>query len=380
MRILHLSDDGLPDWRVEKSAITAKKAGHELFFAGRLTNNTKSIVFSEVHQVNWTARGMVGIPYYYHCVKKQIEKLVKQIRPDIVHAHNIGSAKISHDLGFPAVFDDHEYFAMLSRVNAENLKIQNFQNSQSGFVKFKQNLKLSFISRQSISNWTRWEQELVRSVPTITVSEQIAQELQKFAEERTNKIIVVPNFPLQEEQASFKEPQQHAQPNSVYAGGDSKQKKVTNRDISGLTNLFTDNDVGNLTIIGWEIPESGEKFEATGFLPRDKMFSKMIQHSIGLIPWKKHWSHPFLNPNKAYEYAHAGLFVMLTSDMKSVITILGDNCLPFEDYDDLASKLLYFKSHTDELYEKRLQTFNFARTNLFWEKNEKKILDAYKLS
>jgi glycosyltransferase involved in cell wall biosynthesis len=141
-----------------------------------------------------------------------------------------------------------------------------------------------------------------------------------------------------------------------------------------------DNDVGNLTIIGWEKPEAGEKFKATGFLPRDKMFSEMVQHSIGLIPWKKHWSHPFLNPNKAYEYAHAGLFVMLTSDMKSVITILGDNCLPFEDYDDLASKLLYFKSHTDELYEKRLQTFNFARTNLIWEKNEKKILDAYKLS
>ena len=305
---------------------------------------------------------------------------MRQIRPEIVHAHNIGSAKISLDLGLPVVFDDHEYFAMLSRVNAENLKIQNFQNSESGFVKFKKNLKLSFISRQSISNWTRWEQELVRSVPTITVSEQIAQELQKFAEERTKNIIVVPNFPLQEEQASFKEPQQHAEPTCVYAGGDSKHKKVTNRDISGLTNLFMENDVGNLTIIGWEIPETGKKFKATGFLSRDKMFSEMIQHSIGLIPWKKHWSHPFLNPNKAYEYAHAGLFVMLTSDMKSVITILGDNCLPFDDYDDLASKLLYFKSNTDELYEKRLQTFNFARKNLIWEKNEKKILDAYKLS
>ena len=184
MRILHLSDDGLPDWRVEKSAITAKKAGHELFFAGRLTNNTKSIVFSEVHQVKWTARGMVGIPYYYHCVKKQIEKLLKQIRPDIVHAHNIGSAKISHDLGLPAVFDDHEYFAMLSRVNAENLKIQDSQNSQSGFVKFKQNLKLSFISRQSISNWTRWEQELVRSVPTITVQNRLHKSYKSCWEER----------------------------------------------------------------------------------------------------------------------------------------------------------------------------------------------------
>ena len=152
MRILHLSDDGLPDWRVEKSAITAKKAGHELFFAGRLTNNTKSTVFSEVHQVKWTARGMVGIPYYYHCVKKQIQELVRQIRPEIVHAHNIGSAKISLDLGLPVVFDDHEYFAMLSRVNAENLKIQNFQNSESGFVKFKKNLKLSKNSQKKKYN------------------------------------------------------------------------------------------------------------------------------------------------------------------------------------------------------------------------------------
>jgi len=33
MRILHLSDDGLPDWRVEKSALTARKNGHQLFFA-----------------------------------------------------------------------------------------------------------------------------------------------------------------------------------------------------------------------------------------------------------------------------------------------------------------------------------------------------------
>ncbi|HJU80102.1 MAG TPA: glycosyltransferase [Nitrososphaeraceae archaeon] len=380
MKILHISDDGLPDWRVEKSALTAKKAGHELFFAGRLKNRAKYTIFSEVHRVNWTAGGMVGIPYYYHRVKKQIEKLVNQIRPDIVHAHNIGSAKISYDLGLPAVFDNHEYFAMLSRVNAENIKIQNIQNSGSGYVKFKQKMKLSFISRQSISNWTKWEKELVLSVPTITVSEQIAQELQKLTNEITKKIIVIPNFPLQEEQSSFNNPQQHGQLSSVYAGGDSKYKKVSNRDISGLTDLFMLNNIGNLTIIGWEEPEIAKKFKATGFLPRDEMFSEMIQHSVGLIPWKKHWSHPFLNPNKAYEYAHAGLFVMLTSDMKSVITILGDNCLTFEDYDDLASKLEYFKSNPDELFEKRLKIFNFARINLVWEKHEKKILDAYKLS
>ena len=378
MRILHLSDDGLPDWRVEKSALTGKKAGHEVYFGGRLDNNAKSTIFSEIHRINWTAGAMVGIPYYYHRVKRQIEKLVKQLGPDIIHSHNIGSAKISHDLGLPAVFDDHEYFGMLSRVNAENIKLQNTQNLKSGFDRIKQNMKVSFISQQSISNWTNWEKELVLSVPTITVSEQIANELRGVADGKTKEIIVVPNFPLETE-ISFKEPQDHGHLSSVYAGGDSKHKQVTNRDISGLTNLFADNDIGNLTIIGWEHAESSEKYKATGFLPRDKMFSEMIQNSIGLIPWKKHWSHPFLNPNKAYEYAHAGLFVMLTADLRSVVSTLEDNCLTFEDYKDLASKLEYFRSNTDELYERRLKIFNYARKNLFWEKHEQKIMDAYKL-
>jgi hypothetical protein len=377
MRILHLSDDGLPDWRVEKSALTAKKNGHDVFFAGRLNSITQSTVFSETYPIKWTAAAMIGIPYYYRRVKKQIEKLVKQVRPDIVHSHNIGSAKISHHLGLPMVFDDHEYFRMLSLVNAENIKFQNGVQSTSGLKRTVQSMKSSFISRQSISNWTKWEKELVSSVPTITVSEQIAQEL-TMDRDGGKDIFVVPNFPMETEATEFSEPKSHKNLSCVYAGGDSKQKQVTNRDIFGLTNLFVDNDIGNLTIIGWEA-ESSEKFKATGFLARDKMFSEMTQNSTGLIPWKKHWSHPFLNPNKAYEYAHAGLFVMLTSDLTSVINTLGDNCLTFEDYDDLASKLEYFKTNMDDLYEKRHKIFNYARTNLVWEKHDKKILDAYKL-
>ena len=377
MRILHLSDDGLPDWRVEKSAQSAKKKGYEVFFAGRLNSIAQSTVFSETYPIQWTAAAMIGIPYYYHRVKKQIEKLVKEVRPDIVHSHNIGSAKISHHLGLPMVFDDHEYFRMLSLVNAENIKFQNGVQLTSGLKRTIQSMKLSFISRQSISNWTKWEKVLVSSVPTITVSEQIAQEL-AMDRDGGKEIFVVPNFPMEAEAGEFSEPKSHKYLSCVYAGGDSKHKQVTNRDISGLTNLFVDNDIGNLTIIGWEA-ESSEKFKATGFLERDKMFGEMSQNSTGLIPWKKHWSHPFLNPNKAYEYAHAGLFVMLTSDLTSVISTLGDNCLTFEDYDDLVSKLEYFKTNMDDLYEKRLKIFNFARTKLVWEKHDKKILDAYKL-
>jgi len=35
LRVLHLSDTGLPDWRVEKSAITGIKQGYSLLLAGQ---------------------------------------------------------------------------------------------------------------------------------------------------------------------------------------------------------------------------------------------------------------------------------------------------------------------------------------------------------
>jgi hypothetical protein len=109
------------------------------------------------------------------------------------------------------------------------------------------------------------------------------------------------------------------------------------------------------------------------------MYGEMSKHSIGLIPWKKHWSHVFTSPNKPYEYAHAGLFVMCTSCLKPILENLKENCVTFEDYNDLVSQLEYFKENLDDLYNKRLKIFEFARNNLIWENYEKSIFRAYQL-
>ena len=53
------------------------------------------------------------------------------------------------------------------------------------------------------------------------------------------------------------------------------------------------------------------------------------------IPFKKHWSHSYLSPNKAYEYAHAGLYVMCTSSLTSILETLKGNCSTFEGYETL---------------------------------------------
>jgi glycosyltransferase involved in cell wall biosynthesis len=385
LRILHLSHEGLPDWRVEKSAISASKVGHEVIFAGRKSPvSYDRKIFLKIYEVNWTAKARLGIPFYWRTVKKQIEKLIRDVKPDIVHAHNIFSAKMISEFGVPFVYDDHEYWSRSSRLLIEMAEKLTFRKKTKAdiakyiAVDLPIHLRRIFINRYAISLWTNWEKELVSSTPTITVSNRIAEELGVIGN-NTNRVFVVPNFPMKLEVQALEKPYFHNRLSSVYAGGDGhNQEKYPNRNMDGLTDTFTNYDIGHLTIIGWE-GESAEKVRYTGFISRQAMYSEMSKHSIGLIPWKKHWSHLFTSPNKPYEYAHAGLFVMCTSCLKPVSETLKENCFTFENYNDLASQLEYFKENLDELYNKRLKIFEFARNNLIWENYEKNIFSAYHL-
>ena len=89
MRILHLSDVSLPDWRVEKSAISALKFGREVIFAGGNSKNYQTKTFTKLYEITWTERARRGIPFYWHSVKKQVERVIREVRPDIVHAHDV---------------------------------------------------------------------------------------------------------------------------------------------------------------------------------------------------------------------------------------------------------------------------------------------------
>ncbi|MFY9794963.1 MAG: hypothetical protein WAK17_00990 [Candidatus Nitrosopolaris sp.] len=208
------------------------------------------------------------------------------------------------------------------------------------------------------------------------VSDNIAEELKGIGD--TNKVFVVPNYPMKFEVEELK-PRFHNNLSSVYAGSDGSLRKSPYRNIDGLIDIFTNRDIGELSIIGWDEKSSSPKIKYTGFLSRQDMFEEMSKHSIGLIPWKRHWAHYFVSPNKAYEYAHGGLFVMCTSSIKPVRETLKDRCATFEDYNDLSSQLEYFKENLDVLYNKRLRTFVFAHNNLIWEKYEKNIFHAYQL-
>ena len=384
MKILHLSHESLPDWRIEKSAITASNLGHEVFFAGRVSNAYPGDSFSKSYEINWTAKARLGIPFYWHSVRKQFDKVLKETKPDVIHAHNIFSAKMVSEFGVPFVYDDHEYWSKLSILLNEMLDRKvgmkdkpRTPDSHKSTLDYLTKIRRVLINTYAVRLWTRWEREIVSSNPTITVSEQIAAELRTNYDAKS--VFVVPNFPMHSEVKDFEKPRFHDNLSSVYAGGDGHNiDNYPNRDIDNLDNTFLQNDIGNLIIIGWNNNSSSDKIRYMGFLPRQAMFQEMFSHSIGLIPWKQHWSHVFVSPNKAYEYAHAGLLVACTYSFSVIKEILKEHCIVFDDYVEMASKLSYFKENLDEVYNKRLKIFDYARKNLIWENNESNIIEAYK--
>jgi hypothetical protein len=376
-----LSHESLPDWRIEKAAVTALNGGHEVFFGGRYPNNYTSKIFPKIYRIDWTAKARFAMPVYWGSVKKQVEGIIKEVKPDIVHAHNLFSAKMISEFGIPFVYDDHEYWSSHANLLKEmigNLFAIDRRRPFQSAINLAVKVRRTFIIKYAIYLWSKWESEIVSSHPTLTVSDQVAEQLRTRIN-NCKRIFVVPNFPLRTEVRGLKEPVAYTKLSCAYAGGDGLNKeKYPNRNIDGLPELFCKQDIGDLTIIGWDGPSS-EKVRYKGYLQRGEMYAEMSKHSIGLIPWKKHWSHVFVSPNKAYEYAHSGLFVMCTDSFKAVPETLNDNCATFEDYASLASQLNYFKRNPADLYDKRVKIFNFAQENLIWEKKEKDILRAYQL-
>ena len=101
MKVLHLSDYGLPHRRIEKSAITGLNHGYRVFFAGKSPSNdyNDSKIFEISFPLTWPTNNynkVLLLPYIvlgktsiWNSVKKQISKILEEIRPDIVHAHNL---------------------------------------------------------------------------------------------------------------------------------------------------------------------------------------------------------------------------------------------------------------------------------------------------
>jgi len=358
MRVLTLSHDPLPDMRVEKAAYTAKKNGHVIFFAGPQVHSFAFPlrVFEKTYSVPFQRKANLKIPPYWNRLKKSLTEVISDCKPDLIHAHNVVAGKLACELNISFIYDDHEYWSI-------SLKVQ-------------EKTKVYHILSRPYKQWliSRWENEILQKASAvITTAETVAKEFRKH----NSHVYMVPNFPSLIESKTIKIDRAETRHlSSVYVGKDCTQSQPY-RNVTGLTELFTQNEIGTLTIIGDNKLATKQPIISLGFLPHQEMMKELTKHHIGLLPWKKHWLHKYKDPNKPYEYAHAGLLTLSTSDMTNVSNNLKEFVKTFEDYKELLELLTYYTGNLEEMFKMKTKIRKYALKNLIWEKNEPRILEAY---
>lgn len=358
MKVLYISSEGLPDRRVERVAQTAKGEGHCTCFVGPFKEGViiPTFPFDRFYKMPFNKLANVKVPSYWSALKRKLSRIIKEYNPDLIHAHNIVSAKLASEFSIPFVYDDHEYWSKNCRARGGTWKPNKIYRNWL---------------------WTRWEKSVIKGASAVIVTCETVAEEHKLL---NNEVYVVSNLPLRNITASLKPNfKENKYLSSVYLGGDcSNPSLIPYRNVEGLTDLFSKNNVGKLVVIGDSQLPSSRNVESLGFLPHRMMMEKLTKYQIGLLPWKKHWLHKYNNPNKPYEYAHAGLIVLTTSDFPCVIERLGKFAVAFDNLSELKELLKYYANNLDELQELRRKTRKFALDNLTWEKNcEPPIKNAY---
>lgn len=382
LKILHVSDNGLPDWRIEKSALSAKKRdiNNKVYFAGLFPHRYVNLnpPFDWTYFLDWDYKARYYYPEQWNTLKKQLLNIILDCKPDIIHAHDVFAMQLVREVnkvtGTPWVYDNHEYW------------------SKSTVYKYTQNehFKQTDPSHYHIPQklWAQWELYLIKEahVPMIVCSERIAQELNYFASNNSPIAFSVPNYPNREQIKNIPEPVYHEEISSLFMNNrkpfPGKMTPLTNSD--GFFDLWNNNNdnknglVGHLHTIGWNEPDRAWIHHHGYISNRDKLYQIMSECDLGIIPWHPHPFHPYCHPNRVNDYAHVGLLLILPESLETVIDDdMKGLAVGFKTHKDLKDAILLYRENPDLCYEYRVRTYKHAKRKLLWELHEDNIFAAY---
>ncbi len=328
MRILHLSHTGLPDLRIEKTALTMKEDGNELIFLGGKPFKWQNLAAFD--RVLYAPLGNNLELALSPMVKSKWLKIIETINPDVIHAHNVFVARFLLGTEYPVIYDDHEYWS-----------------EQLRFLKLKGRKR--WLTYQPFKKLVPvWEKKLLSRYPTLTTTENTAKEHRRICK----WVGVTRNVPSKKQISKLETGQKRK--GLVYTGSDfSLSEFLPYRDMTGLREFL------NFDIV-------------TGFTHRE-MMEALTKYEIGLTPWLPHPWHPYSDANRNYEYLHAGLQVIVNTAIKSLFP--DDSFVhSFTDYSDIVSVIDFIETKDSRLI------MEHARKKYVWETQSKIIKEAYSLA
>lgn len=326
MRILHISHAGLPDVRVEKTALTMKHRGHEvIFMGGGPIIGQHFDVFDEFHSLELgNSLRIVFDP----TVKRRWLNRIRELRPDVVHTHNCVVGHFLASAEFPTIFNDHEYLSK---------QISTFEIRP-------------FVRRMAVKPmakmFPKWERMLLDRFPTLTTHPNMTEAHKRFGK----FVATVPNVPMKKQIEGFVEPAERQ--GNAYVGGDFKLAKfIPYRNLDGLRDIID--------------------FDVLTGIPYHEMMQKLMNYRVGLTAWHSHPWHRYSDANKNYEYMHAGLPVVTNQIIKDSLFSTNPYVFGFRNYDEIPQIIESMPSFDHRAIRE------YALKHYVWEKFEDTILDAY---
>lgn len=290
MKILHFSDSGLPDIRVERAALFANSKGWDVVFAGgRPINGQVFNVFKKTHYRHWRPSEKTGFPRSLRKLQQWLGHLISEEEPDLIHAHDIFAGKVASEVGHPFIYDDHEIWG--SRITLLGARV----------LKRDRTLLRQLAVKYAMRNWRKWEPEILRVAPCITVNDEIA----KFYQKIQPQTFVIPNVPAPQEIAMI--PPNRNRDDTFRVAYISRDNLPMNqrRDAEALR-VWLDNRFGaTLVFVGHKAIET-EEIENHGFVSHQQLLNIIADCDIALMGQKSPVP-VYSYQNRFALYLHSGL-------------------------------------------------------------------------
>lgn len=290
MKILHFSDVGLPDTRVERAALYSRKKGWDVVFAGgRPAQNQIFDVFKTVHYRHWGPYEKTGFFGTLGNIRDWLRRLIREEEPDLIHAHDLFAGKVALDVGHPFVYDDHEIWG--SRISYQGDDV----------IKRNRTLIRRLATRFAFRNWRKWDAQLIRATPIITVSKQFAQLYQRI----NPHVYVIPNVPTRQE-VELIPPNENIDDEFRIAYVSRDDLPLKERPDQKALELWLENRFGaSLVFIGHPVIEADEVIN-TGYVSHQRMLQLFSTCDVALLgKWTR--LPVYSLQNRFSLFLHAGL-------------------------------------------------------------------------
>ncbi|MHA2104674.1 MAG: glycosyltransferase [Candidatus Hodarchaeales archaeon] len=363
MKILHFSDEGLPDTRLDRYSHIFTNLKHETYFYGGFEQKTLH-TFNSFHEIteNPIPRSVhFGIPISFQFYKKKFSTYYKNLKPDVVHAHNLMCGKICLDLNIPYIYDDHEYwYYQIASRNMDPVSL------------FSKRKLLNSLYNRRIKQWEK--KVIAHAKAVITVSDTIEKEHKEF----NPNTHTIPNFPTMFEINQLPPLNQSKNILKIllltkYASRSEK------RSVDKFIELLSEMDA-DLSIIG----NHGEKkrnINYLGYLSNKEMLEILPNFHIGLYTIQEERRQigyfKYISPNRVFQYIHAGMTPILHEEMAYLVSLLKNNGIYINKEDDVVSIIDKLKNDSEFLMHNPKKIQEFARKEFVFDKYEKNLIDIY---